>query len=963
MFAEAHGAFVRHDYSRAAAAYTTTLDSGRLTSAERVVALCNRSATYAEMDLNRKALKDAEAALAEDSACARAWILKGVALHSMGREEDAVCTWREGASLGVGDVLLVAELTKLSTGSSGSSASSQSAVAVAPAPTAAATRSAPVPAPVPAHALAPGPAHAPVSVPPASAHAPAPVPRPSTAPPNGAAPANPATKASAQRLASSSAALSAEVSAKAAVKMTRRPETLEQAVLAANRGDYTRAISLFTTTLEQAPAADRHTIDALAGRGTAHAYSGELVKALRDFDDGLKLTPRSADLLSRRVQVLSALERHEEVVRAATTLLQIDHRDASALHQRAKAYNMLRNYKRAVADFERLLGLGRTHGGAQVFNLLGTALAALGRCTEAVEAYHKTLEHDPSLYQAYVNLGQACRDLAEVEAAEKYFTQALTMQPDFWHALHRRALLRLAVGDHAGAIVDLARLKHLQPRHLEARDLLAMCHVALGQFAVALREFDGILSEDPTHWAIHHRGVALILWRCQDEPACDGGEGLDARVCGEIRLGTAKQLSCSSAEEAKRIRRLSGEEPAATASFEEQPPPCAPLAPPCGVGEQASLVLSEALPFARRMQVRHPGFVPNARLQRQAGVAVIDVAQRVRSLLVGAASRAREGEGGGGGGASEAGRKAAAAQGWRNIFDVAVRWRQLGEPYDNVWWIDGMPRKDFAEGFGSHTPILKGQHETVRYFQHHDRVLQAMRRLAPEQWNLNEEQRKEYEGAADCLALRRLRGRDDYVVSPCHGLVGGTLEGTRLTIQDRPPEGVDLSIRTPLTPARWSAYEPEMRGAWEHFCEVGCAVHAAKGGGGGGSGGGGGGALGGANAPPSERDLLDAALRLAFFWFNFMPLTRGSAAVGWSMLMALLLSCDIEVTEPPPRGVCPDWEAILTPTFEQFASGARAWLGKSCRSRAVPVDRLPEVSEVFGTFRRMIDALTPPAAQ
>jgi hypothetical protein len=152
------------------------------------------------------------------------------------------------------------------------------------------------------------------------------------------------------------------------------------------------------------------------------------------------------------------------------------------------------------------------------------------------------------------------------------------------------------------------------------------------------------------------------------------------------------------------------------------------------------------------MQVRAPGFVPNKRLQRQAGLAVIEVAQLVRTLLqpasVGAGSGGGSGGGsgvGGGGGGSGGGGGAGGGGGegggvahaidvrWRRVYDVAVRWRQMGEPNDNVWWIDGMPRADFEEGFGSHTPILKGQHMTVRYYPQFPRVFTAMKRLATEQ--------------------------------------------------------------------------------------------------------------------------------------------------------------------------------------------------------------------------------------
>lgn len=104
--------------------------------------------------------------------------------------------------------------------------------------------------------------------------------------------------------------------------------------------------------------------------------------------------------------------------------------------------------------------------------------------------------------------------------------------------------------------------------------------------------------------------------------------------------------------------------------------------------------------------------------------------------------------------------------------------------------------------------------------------------------------------------------------------------------------------------------------------------------------------------------VIDAALRLTFYWFNFMPLTRGSAAVGWAMLMALLLACDIEVCEPPPEGVCLDWEAILTPRLDDFKAAAREWLRPAVRTRQQPVDQLPAVRDVFGTYGDMIVALT-----
>jgi lipopolysaccharide biosynthesis regulator YciM len=111
--AAAHTAFVRGDFSDAARQYGLLLDCNSLSLQERIVLLCNRAAAYAAMDLNRKALNDADAALALDAGCLRALLIKGRASMELGRTDVAVDTWARGASAIDGDVVLVAEMAKL----------------------------------------------------------------------------------------------------------------------------------------------------------------------------------------------------------------------------------------------------------------------------------------------------------------------------------------------------------------------------------------------------------------------------------------------------------------------------------------------------------------------------------------------------------------------------------------------------------------------------------------------------------------------------------------------------------------------------------------------------------------------------------------------------------------------------------------------------------------------------------
>jgi hypothetical protein len=54
--------------------------------------------------------------------------------------------------------------------------------------------------------------------------------------------------------------------------------------------------------------------------------------------------------------------------------------------------------------------------------------------------------------------------------------------------------------------------------------------------------------------------------------------------------------------------------------------------------------------------------------------------------------------------------------GWRDVYDAGVRWRQLSEPFDPVFYVDGMTDKGFEEGFGLQTPMVSGQGRVTRYY-------------------------------------------------------------------------------------------------------------------------------------------------------------------------------------------------------------------------------------------------------
>jgi hypothetical protein len=74
----------------------------------------------------------------------------------------------------------------------------------------------------------------------------------------------------------------------------------------------------------------------------------------------------------------------------------------------------------------------------------------------------------------------------------------------------------------------------------------------------------------------------------------------------------------------------------------------------------------------------------------------------------------------------------------------------------------------------------------------------------------------------------------------------------------------EFSIRTPGTPPRWAEFEAELSLIWGQLTDA-------------------------CRAPKRDMDAIARyILHLSFYWYNFMPLSRGTAAVGYTVLVGTL---------------------------------------------------------------------------
>lgn len=48
---------------------------------------------------------------------------------------------------------------------------------------------------------------------------------------------------------------------------------------------------------------------------------------------------------------------------------------------------------------------------------------------------------------------------------------------------------------------------------------------------------------------------------------------------------------------------------------------------------------------------------------------------------------------------------------------------------------------------------------------------------------------------------------------------------------------------------------------------------------------------------------------MAFYWYNFMPLSRGTAATGYIALVAMFLAIGVKIDTLVPEEFLVDWQA------------------------------------------------------
>uniref|UniRef100_A0A8C8I961 Tetratricopeptide repeat domain 13 n=1 Tax=Oncorhynchus tshawytscha TaxID=74940 RepID=A0A8C8I961_ONCTS len=597
------------------------------------------------------------------------------------------------------------------------------------------------------------------------------------------------------------------------------------------------------------------------------------------------------------LQILSPLGRISEALSDLSKAIQLQP-SARLYRHRGTLLFIAEDYVAAMEDFQQSLDLKKNQPIAMLYK--GLTFFHRGMLKEAIETFKEALKLKSDFIDAYKSLGQAYRELGDFEAAMESFQKALMLNQNHIQSLQLRGMMLYHHGSLQEAVGNFKRCLQLEPYNEVCQYMKGLSHVSMGQFYEGIKAQTKVMLNDPLlgqkasseYLKVKYlREYSRYLHSHLDKPVAE--YNVDQDLPGNFKNHWAKHL------------------PFLIEDYEEQPglqPHIKDVLPQNfeSYNIEVQKLICAADHLGALMQYDTPGFLPNRRIHRAMGLATLEVMQAMQRTWSNSKVRVNG--------------KTRQMQ-WRDMFDIAVKWRRIADPDQPVLWLDQMPARSLSRGFNNHINLIRGQIINIRYLAYFDNILNFIKdRILVYHRAYNPrgllEVRQALENVntvEDLLPIMKVIRTQDHSVCSDGVYLCGLRVGNML-----------FSVETQTTEERTQQYQSEIESIYKDLTAKGKALMLST-------------ELGDADA------VCNLILSLVYYFCNLMPLSRGSSVVAYSVVMGALMASGKEVIGRIPKGKLVDFEAMTTHSPDSFI--------------ARHIHFLPSVAGTFPTTRTMIEVL------
>ncbi|XP_049645589.1 tetratricopeptide repeat protein 13 isoform X4 [Suncus etruscus] len=703
-------------------------------------------------------------------------------------------------------------------------------------------------------------------------------------------------------------------------------EELAIAYVLIGSGLYDEAIRHFSTMLQEEP----DLVSAIYGRGIAYGKKGlhdikNAELALFELSRVVTLEPDRPEVFEQRAEILSPLGRISEAVSDLTKAIQLQP-SARLYRHRGTLYFISEDYATAHEDFQQSLELNKNQPIAMLYK--GLTFFHRGLLKEAIESFKEALKQKVDFIDAYKSLGQAYRELGNFEAATENFQKALLLNQNHVQTLQLRGMMLYHHGSLQEALNNFKRCLQLEPYNEVCQYMKGLSHVAMGQFYEGIKAQTKVMLNDPLpgqkaspeYLKVKYlREYSRYLHAHLDTSLTE--YNIDMDLPGNFKDHWAKNLPFLIDDYEEQPGLQPHIKDVLYQNFESYKPEIQELI--CVADHLGSL-----------MQYETPGFLPNKRIHRAMGLAALEVMQAVQRTWTNSKVRMNG--------------KTRPMQ-WRDMFDIAVKWRRIADPDQPVLWLDQMPARSLSRGFNNHINLIRGQVINMRYLEYFEKILHFIKDRILVYHGANNpkgllevrEALEKVHKVEDLLPIMKFntKTKDGFTVNtkvPSLKDQGKEYDGFTITITGDKVGNILFSVETQTTEERTQLYHAEIDALYKDLTAKGKVLILSS-------------EFGEADA------VCNLILSLVYYFYNLMPLSRGSSVIAYSVIVGALMASGKEVAGKIPKGKLVDFEAMTAPGSEAFSKIAKNWM--NLKSISPSYKTLPSVSEMFPTLRSMIEVL------
>lgn len=254
------------------------------------------------------------------------------------------------------------------------------------------------------------------------------------------------------------------------------------------------------------------------------------------------------DVAANRTWGLIALRcrpaNNQDAVRAFTRTLELAPNDLHALRGRGVAFTNLKQYSKAIGDFDRWIALAPT---ATAYGCRAYSRTLMQQFAGAKADYAAAIDLDPTHYDSHANLAELFRITGDVPGAVKHLERCLQLRPQQADLREQLTKFLFQLKAYPRTIASAKELERLAPTNPIGLLYQALAHMELAQDGAAFDALQQLLRRDPKYLpgllSLAQVQMTLESWAAVVQ-TCDRIRGLSPNRTVAIKVDQTRARAC-----------------------------------------------------------------------------------------------------------------------------------------------------------------------------------------------------------------------------------------------------------------------------------------------------------------------------------------------------------------------------------------------------------------------------------